>query len=970
MRITRLGLGCVLLLILTLMAAFSTANNLLFLLYGALASALILSGFVGRWNIRRVVVEPEMPDQIFVGAEFPLGLRLKNNGKWPVFSLRISGGGSLIRLGPGEQGRIERRLRFAHRGRNRVEGLFLESAFPFGLLTHRRPLEEIEGTAFPMLREVRSAAEIEIDAQASGRPILRKGLGDELYGIRDYDLSDDSRLINWKLTAKAGKPLVNEFCSPGASRITIRLESIGSGPEAERRITEAASAFRYYIDTGAEVRLTTPEGGVDYGKGLLHLEKALRVLSWLGEGKRPRPAEAEALPTPGLQDSKALRRISFVVAFLVYGSLFLIEEISPSFLGAVFPLLGLGWFLHERGGPRPPKFLWDLFSFGILLFIVFVDWRSSGVAIANTHLVMYLLINRSLSSLKTGELSQFMLICFLTFFLVSGLSISPWYFLFFLGYTTAISLWLMMGQGLPYGDFRRWRPALAGTVAGGLVLVGVLFMVTPRVERFRRMNPFVAMGIDKLQTRGSSVVGFTEKITLGFFGKLKKSTARIMRVKPAYAQIKGQTPAPIRIRGEAFDLFDGRRWGKSRVDFDYRYGDRIFGTTGGRAWAIKHEGGLMFPGGPGKTDIPYEFIFYPINMAVLFTIDGTWSVEGAPEAAYFDFTDSVHFASPYTTGVRYVVHTDPARRGFSRGIIGYDKIVAERFLSTKGSNERIAGLARDITKKAETDMKKAKAVEKYLRRYTYSTYSESEETDLTDFLFDVKSGNCEYFATAAAILLRHVGVPARLVTGFYADDWNEYGHFFDVRQGQAHAWTEAYVDGRWLTVEATPSGGLLASAGAITARLRRYFSFLQARWYRHVIGYDHYVQKNTFLRLGLQFTQDAVAKIFKYAIGGLVVLGAGFMLFAGVSWITGRAAKRASFFATAQAALERAGLKRDIHLTPREYAAVVAGMRPDLRAIASLAELHYLDVYSPAGISLKQEKEGERLTKELCALLR
>ena len=75
---------------------------------------------------------------------------------------------------------------------------------------------------------------------------------------------------------------------------------------------------------------------------------------------------------------------------------------------------------------------------------------------------------------------------------------------------------------------------------------------------------------------------------------------------------------------------------------------------------------------------------------------------------------------------------------------------------------------------------------------------------IEDFLFNRKTGHCEYFASAMTLMLRAVGVPARLVTGFSTGRWDEKSQRLLIEQRHAHAWTEAFVDGRWLVIDATP----------------------------------------------------------------------------------------------------------------------------------------------------------------------
>jgi hypothetical protein len=87
------------------------------------------------------------------------------------------------------------------------------------------------------------------------------------------------------------------------------------------------------------------------------------------------------------------------------------------------------------------------------------------------------------------------------------------------------------------------------------------------------------------------------------------------------------------------------------------------------------------------------------------------------------------------------------------------------------------------------------------------------------------------------LLLRARGVPARLVTGFSGADWNPIGRFYSVRERTAHSWTEAFLDGEWVTLDATPGANDPGTAPRPSA-LALVVDTLRARWHRYVIGYD------------------------------------------------------------------------------------------------------------------------------------
>lgn len=106
---------------------------------------------------------------------------------------------------------------------------------------------------------------------------------------------------------------------------------------------------------------------------------------------------------------------------------------------------------------------------------------------------------------------------------------------------------------------------------------------------------------------------------------------------------------------------------------------------------------------------------------------------------------------------------------------------------------------------------------------------------VSSFLFTQRQGHCEYFASAAVLLLRASGVPARYVTGFRGGEWNALGQYVAVRADRAHAWAEAFVPGAgWTRVDATPPAAGAAAPGRV-AQLADALDFLWSRW---VVGYD------------------------------------------------------------------------------------------------------------------------------------
>ncbi len=134
------------------------------------------------------------------------------------------------------------------------------------------------------------------------------------------------------------------------------------------------------------------------------------------------------------------------------------------------------------------------------------------------------------------------------------------------------------------------------------------------------------------------------------------------------------------------------------------------------------------------------------------------------------------------------------------------------------------------------------------------------------FLVQRRQGHCEYFATALAMLLRHIGIPCRLVVGYKTDEWNDVGNYFTVRQLHAHTWVEVFLRpdqvpdylrqgedeapfrrGAWLRLDPTPAG---RDAGSLLRAITtsKYFDWLDYLWNNYVIEMDRPRQREAIYR--------------------------------------------------------------------------------------------------------------------------
>ena len=171
---------------------------------------------------------------------------------------------------------------------------------------------------------------------------------------------------------------------------------------------------------------------------------------------------------------------------------------------------------------------------------------------------------------------------------------------------------------------------------------------------------------------------------------------------------------------------------------------------------------------------------------------------------------------------------------------------------------RIGELARVLTPDAEysDDYAKAMRILSYLsdeRQFTYTLNMPPTRgvEPVENFLFYSKEGHCEYFASAMALMLREIGIPARLVNGFKVTEWNPIGGHYNARQSDAHSWVEAYLQ---------PYGWRTLDPGVIrnTAIPRPMFA---KRWWRNL----HDMAESLWVNNVLNYDNESRAKLARMA---------------------------------------------------------------------------------------------------------
>jgi transglutaminase-like putative cysteine protease len=220
---------------------------------------------------------------------------------------------------------------------------------------------------------------------------------------------------------------------------------------------------------------------------------------------------------------------------------------------------------------------------------------------------------------------------------------------------------------------------------------------------------------------------------------------------------------------------------------------------------------------PVKLTGEYAFTSLVANLAVLVTPAGSVWVSHPSELVFLqapqEKMDPVQFLSepPVMSGEQYLVHANVIGPTIvqlrTAGDAYPDWVTAENLQLPDALPPEIAALARRITAQARTPYDKADAITQYLRKnITYATTVENPppgRESLDWFLFDSKKGFCNYYASAEVILLRSVGIPARMVVGFAQGEFTA-PNLYVVRARDEHAWPEVYFPGfGWVEFEPT-----------------------------------------------------------------------------------------------------------------------------------------------------------------------
>jgi len=313
-EVTSGGLIFLLILMVVGFAAWNTGNNLLFLVFSLLCSTLFVGGVAALASLRDLIVSARFPDHIFAGEVAPVIVTLRNAKRvLPSFSILVEARGPMTP----STGKLRRRFEkrplayftyvphhaaaeqrveqlFTTRGHVLITGFQLSTRFPFGFFRFRRRLRarDVDIVVYPKPEPVSDELHL-LPAYAGHIPSLRRGIGQDLFSLREYQPQDDLRHIDWKATARSRNLMVREFTAEDERRITIVLDTRelndsdadNFSQRFEAGVVQTASLLKHFIDERAEVRLILHDELGPYGSGLVHLYDCLRRLALVSPHK-------------------------------------------------------------------------------------------------------------------------------------------------------------------------------------------------------------------------------------------------------------------------------------------------------------------------------------------------------------------------------------------------------------------------------------------------------------------------------------------------------------------------------------------------------------------------------------------------------------------------------------------------------------------------------------------------------------
>lgn len=593
--------------------------------------------------------------------------------------------------------------------------------------------------------------------------------------------------------------------------------------------------------------------------------------------------------------------------------------------------------LAWRRQPLPPRWLLILVTLagtaGVLVQFRTLFGQQAGVAL----LLVFMALKQLEARAPRDGLAVVLLAYFLTlaqFFEDQSIPVAATMLGTVLVATAALAN-LTDAHGSPLRLFR---------LAGAMLLQAVPFMLILFILFPRVQGPLWGLPRDAY----SGLTGLSDTMSPGMINNLSQSDAIAFRVK-----FDGPVPPKKEMywRGPVLSLLDGRTW---------------------RPGIATRASELPYTPVPTSPTYAYTVTLEPHNKPWLFAIE---LPENVPPDAFRTSDFQLHARKPVRERLRYPItsHTQVVQDEENNSTLA-----AARRLPA-GLNPRTQEIGAGWTADGSSAERRVERAIDFMRRQqlVYTLRPPLTGTHVADeFLFEHKRGFCEHFAAAFVVLMRSTGVPARVVTGYQGGEHNPVDDTWVIRQSDAHAWAEVWLDGRgWVRVDPTatsaparieenlaaavPAGDplpFLAGQGLDWLRdLRFRWWAINNAWNQWVLGFNPERQLELLSRLGMDSPDWRKMAAWLAGLTGLVLL----LLATTMLWRRPHLDRAQRQWLRATHRLEKRGLPRRAWEGPQDYADRVAAELPaaanDIRAIAALyAGLRYGKALPNSLVTLRQ----------------
>jgi transglutaminase-like putative cysteine protease len=494
----------------------------------------------------------------------------------------------------------------------------------------------------------------------------------------------------------------------------------------------------------------------------------------------------------------------------------------------------------------PERWTTYLTLFYVLVYLADYFFLSRSFLTSTVHLVLFTMVVRLFSLQRTRDHYMLAVLSFLMVLASAVLTVGSLFVLTFATFLlVAVVTFVLMEMRHSVAD----EPTLAQDPRAadspqrmGFSLLAIapalMFMILAGGFFIFFFLPRVSSRYLSAYTPTSDVsTGFTDHVQLGRIGQIQQSSVVVMHIEVQNAELQNNPRAgdDLKWRGVALSTFDGKSWSNS---FEQ---ERLYPSLDGIYQLQRARAAQALPARAHRY-LRYRVLMEPLGTNVFFLAEQPMNLTGNYRAVSTDLAGAVYNLDADHPINRYdaesaLPEADPGQLRLDSNTLPE---AVDEYLKLPPLDIRIPQLARQITQSSPSNYDRALTIELYLQThftYTLQLPRALPRDPLANFLFERKQGHCEYFASSMAVMLRSLGIPSRIVTGFRGGEFNDLTSQYVVRASNAHSWVEAYFPGSgWISFDPTPAGPLPPRTG--WSRWQLYLDAAASFWREWIINYD------------------------------------------------------------------------------------------------------------------------------------